>query len=197
MAKNAKAPKLEKKRNPKEKATAPDKEISLAGEQQRLGITTEEQPGPITVVNGRVLAEFVKPHFSRDQNDDRYISLEFAVKLTEAHTTILPRKVLDAWTFVAEGGGEGVRNIPVKPQTVYIHATSDSKEEELLLVGTVVESAKVDIVEERGKGEAVKITRYSFRLLTERLKNVVTFACWQDGKSFWLDMKPTQASLLS
>jgi len=187
---------LKKAKKLKEKKSAPDRNISLKAEQSRLNIDLTEQPGPITVVNGRLLANYVRPHFTRDKIDDRYIGLEFAVKLTEAHKTILPEKVLDAWRFVADGGGEGVSDLPIKPQTVRIYSTSDGKEEEAMIVGALVEHAKVGIVEERGKGEAVKYTRYSFRLVDERSKNLLAFACWNDGKDVWLDMKPTQASMI-
>lgn len=179
--------------------TKPTKSVSMSDQEQQVlstGGSMEEQPGPITVVNGRILADYLKPVFSRDSNDDRYIALEFSVKLTEAHRTILPRKVLDAWGFVADEGGDGVKNIPVKPQTVRVFLTSDSKDEELLIVGAVIEHAKVDIVEERGAGEAVKFTRYMFRVQQERTKNLVNFGCWNDGKSVWLEMNPTQAALL-
>ena len=187
-------------KKPAPKKTKPTKSVSMKDQEQQVldipGAKLEEQPGPITVVNGRILADYVKPIFSRDSNDDRFIALEFAVKLTEAHKTILPRKVLDAWGFVADDGGNGVKDIPVKPQTVRIFLTSDDSAEELLIVGGIIEHAKVDIVEERGAGEAVKFTRYSFRVSNERSKNLVNFAAWHDGQSVWLECKPTQASLL-
>lgn len=178
------------------KRTRPIKQVAMDDGQQKL-VDLPEEPGPIVVVNGRILADYVKPVFTRDTNDDRYISLEFSVKLTEAHRTILPRKVLDAWAFVADEGGDGVKNIPIKPQTVRIYSTSDEKDEDLLLVGATIEHAKVDIVEERGSGEAVKCTRYTFRVLQERTKNLVNFACWKDGQAVWLGMQTTQASMMS
>lgn len=180
--------------------TKPTKSVSMKDQEQQVldisGSKMEEQPGPITVVNGRILAEYVKPILSRDKNDDRYIALEFSVKLTEAHKTILPRKVLEAWSFVADEGGQGVKDIPIKPQTVRIFLTSDTSDEEITIVGGVIAHAKVDIVEERGAGEAVKFTRFSFRVVDERSKPLVAFACWKDGQGVWLEMKATQASLL-
>jgi hypothetical protein len=195
---------MAKKEAPRKRNTAkPTKSVSMKDQAQAvldIGGTMEEQPGPITVVNGRMLADFVKPHFSRDSNDDRFIALEFAVKLTEAHTTILPKAVLNAWNYLRDGGSEaeatGVMGVVVKPQTVRIYLTSDSKEEELMIVGGLITNGKVQIVEERGKGEAVKYTRFSFRIEQERSKNIVNFGAWSDGKSFWLDSKATQASLL-
>jgi len=179
----------------KRNSTKPTKSVSLGDTQSKL-TDMPEQPGPITVVNGRILAEYVKPIFSRDSNDDRYIALEFSVKLTEAHKLVLPKKIIEAWDFVATGGGEGVKDIPIAPQTVDIYLTSDGKDEEVKIVGAMIEHAKVDIVEERGAGEAVKFTRYSFRVVDERSKNLVNFACWKDGLGVWLDMKNTQASML-
>jgi len=187
-------------KKPAPRKTKPTKSVSMKDQEQQVmdipGATLEEQPGPITVVNGRILAEYVKPVFTCDKNDDRFVALEFAVKLTEAHKTILPHKVLDAWRFVDGGGGEGVKDIAIAPQTVRIFLTSDSPSEELIIVGGVIEHAKVDIVEERGKGEAVKFTRYSFRVSNERTKNLINFACWKDGQGVWLECKPTQTSLI-
>lgn len=186
----------------KHNSTKPTKSVSMASQEQQvldIGGTLEEQPGPITVVNGRFNAEYLKPHFSRDRNDDRFVALEFAVKLTEAHTTILPKSVLGAWDYLRSENGnnpDAVLGVKVKPQTVYIYSAADTKDEELMIVGGVITHAKVQIVEERGKGEAVKYTRYSFRVENERSKNILTFADWNDGKNFWLDCKQTQASLL-
>src|ERR1700690_2720736 len=106
--------------------TKPTKSVSMKDQSQAvldIGGRIEEQPGPATVVNSRIFAEYVKPVFSRDRNDDRYVALEFSMKLTEAHQTILPKTVLAAWDFLRNGGteeAEGVSGINVKPQTVYI-----------------------------------------------------------------------------
>lgn len=170
--------------------------------QQPLPGAIEEQTGPALVVNGRMLCEYVKPHFTRDKDDDRFVSLEFSTKLTEAHSTVLPRSVLGARDFISnghseDGTGNKVEGIPVKPQTVRIFLTSDTKDEELMIVGATITHAKVQIVEERGNGEAVKFLRYSFRVMDERSKNILNFACWNDGRAVWLESRATQESLLS
>jgi hypothetical protein len=186
----------------KRNSTKPTKSVSMKDQEQTvldIGGTMEEQPGPATVVNGRMLAEYVKPHFSRDRNDDRFIALEFSTKLTEAHTTVLPKSVLAAWDYLRSENGnnpDAVMGVKIVPQTVRIFLTSDTRDEELMIVGGIVSHAKVQIVEERGSGEAVKYTRFSFRVENERSKNIVNFAAWSDGKQVWLDSKATQPGLL-
>ena len=154
-----------------------------------------EEPGPPLVVNGRMLAEYVKPHFTRDKNNDRYLGLQFSMKLNGAHEIVLPKTVLRAWDHLKEGGQTLVGGIEIKPQTVRVYLAPDIKDEELLIVGGVIANARVQIVEERGKGEAVKYTRFSFRVVHERSKNLLAFADWNDGNTVWLEMKQTQASM--
>ena len=144
-----------------------------------------------------MLANYVRPHFNQDE-EDRYVELEFSFALTGDHRGKLARAVEDSWNFLERYASEDhtqVRNFPIEPQTVDIHLAADDEEVALHLSGVPVTRASLAIVEETGKGAKTKMTRFSFRLRSEHTKRVIDFATSQYGNQVWLAMSETQKRL--
>lgn len=147
-----------------------------------------------TVVDNKMLAEFVRPHFTID-GGTRFCSMEFSFPLTKDHKGKLPKVVDDAWKYVEKRTSKGVVDIHISDQAIEIYLTSDSKDAEISLLSATIEHATVSLVKEIGKGAAEKVVRFSFRAMVEATKNVYTFASTQFGNQIWLEMEPSQGEL--
>jgi hypothetical protein len=149
---------------------------------------------PPTVVGDRVLAEFVKPHFSIDTGT-RFCALEFSFALTKDHKGKLPKVVEEAWKYVEKRTSKGVVDIEIADQVIDVYLTSDDKDIEITLRPAAVQHASVSLVKEIGKGSGEKVVRFSFRAFVEATKNVYVFSCTHFGDPVWLEMEPSQGVL--
>ena len=177
--------KLERPIPPDPKPKAPQSELPIEG-----------APKPPTVIGRRMLAEFVKPHYSMREGDKRMCGMQFSIALTDEHKPLLPRSVLDAWKFLDHKDGTVVQNIGVEPQTVDVFLASDMAEPELHLPFASVERASLAIIEETGKGAVQRIVRFSFRIVTDSLKNVFSFADTHFGAPYWIQIEETEPELI-
>lgn len=160
-------------------------------EQQTLlqedGMTT---PG---VQGDKMLCKFIKPHFEMDE-DDRLVSLEFSIALSNAHKCLVDDEVLDAWKFIASSHVKRVVGIDIRPQTVDVFLAPDM-DSELHLTSAMVTQATISTVEKTGDGKEETITRLQFRLKADLMKNVIQFATSHYGDQVWIKMKLAQGVL--
>jgi hypothetical protein len=163
--------------------------------QKELLAPPEAAERPQVVQNGRILATYVGMHLHRDKGDAALVHLDFSFPLDETHNGHLPKKVKNAWDYLASSGDVAVRVGDMPAMTLDVYLDPKEKKPELHLIGADFSRAIVQVVEETGKGASKKVTRFAFRLLTERTNVLMQWAGWSDGKLFWLTLKPTQKSL--
>jgi hypothetical protein len=163
--------------------------------QKPLLAMPEQASTPQAVQNGRMLATYVGLGLKRDKDGEKLIELNFSFPLEASHNGHIPKRVKDAWLWLSESGNKAVQVIDIPPVTLDVYPDPKLKEKELHLVGCEFTKAIISLVEETGAGRATVVTRFAFRLLVERMKNVVEFAAWNDEQTFWVTLNPTQKSL--
>jgi hypothetical protein len=163
--------------------------------QRELLASPEAAQKPSPVQNGRMLATYVGLGLKRDKDGEKLIELNFSFPLEASHNGHIPKRVKDAWLWLSESGNKAVQVIDIPAVTLDVYLDPKVKEKELHLVGCEFTKAIISLVEESGAGKSVVVTRFAFRLLVERMKNVVEFAAWNDEQTFWVTLNPTQKSL--
>jgi hypothetical protein len=174
--------------------TAPEKEKKEKPAQQELPNVGKPET-PKVVRAGRMLAHFVRAHFDRDGKDRAVAVLEVSFPLTPEHKGMLPSQVEKQWKNIKDGGVTSVTVRDIPAQTVNISLLPDGSDD-LVLVGALIQKATLALKVEKGKGKEVEVIRYSFRISTERSKEIIKFATTYDGSEIWITSKRTQASLL-
>lgn len=149
---------------------------------------------PSTIRNGFMSANFVKPHLDVDK-DKRTAALEFSLELTEEHRSILPNKLLREWDHIAEGTCKLLDVIGVGAQHFDLRLAPDDDESDLE-ENAPIEKIRLQVIEDKGTGDAKDIIRLSFRLVCELTQNVERFACRNYGSTVWLKMFACQGELL-
>jgi hypothetical protein len=154
---------------------------------------------PSPVQNNRLHATYVGLGLERDKDEEKLVHLDFSFTLEKEHETghHLPEKVKHAWHYLQESGDKAVQVQGIPAVTLDVYAEPKEKRQLLHLVGAAFSKAVVSIIEEVGKGKAVKKTRFAFRLLVERTPEVMEFAAWNDGEQFWISMPATQKSMVA
>jgi len=150
---------------------------------------------PSPVQNNRLHATYIGLGLERDKDKEKLVHLDFSFTLEAEHDGHLPAKVKHAWDYLRESGDKAVQVQGIPAVTLDVYDEPKVKKPLLHLVGAEFSKAIVSIIEEVGKGKAVKKTRFAFRLLVERDEDVIQFAAWNDGEEFWITMPMTQASM--
>lgn len=169
---------------------------SVAEGQGEIPGTQEAAPAerPQVVRGDLMLAEFVKPHYTKDKEGQRFVELEFSFGLTREHAGKIPPQVEDAWKFIKRGINKTMGSIEIDPHVVAVHLAPDEKPEVSLLFASITHGALATI-EEKGSGEAKDVIRFSFRVRTEVEGNVCEFADNQFGTAVWIRMQEAQGRL--
>jgi hypothetical protein len=178
----------------KKTMVGPSLERDESPAQQKLPEVGEPEK-PKVVRGGRMLAKFVRAHFDRDGKDRAVAALEVSFPLTPEHKGQLPTQVAKQWQNIKDGGVTSITVRDIPPQTIGISLLPDDKED-LILVAALIEKATLALKVEKGKGKTLETIRYSFRISTERSKEVVKFCTTYDGSEIWITSKKTQTSLL-
>jgi hypothetical protein len=165
-------------------------------QQAQLLAAPEEAVRPIAVQNGRMLATYVGLGLERDKDNEKLVHLDFSFPLEDGHRGFIPKKVAEAWSFLKESDNKLIQIKGIPPVTLDVYLDPTAKKCELHLVGAEFSKAVVQLIEEVGKGKAVMVTRFAFRLCVTRKPTVIDFAAWRDGESFWLRMLSTQKSMV-
>jgi hypothetical protein len=170
-------------------------EIQEEPKQRELLAPPETATKPLAVQNGRMLATYVGLHLERDKDSEKLVHLDFSFPLEAAHDGFIPKKVKEAWEWLAFAHNKSIEIGELPAVTVDIFTDPKAKKPELHLTGADFSKAKISIVEETGKGKARLVTRFAFRLLVERNSEVIDFAAWHDSEEFWLKIDSTQKKL--
>jgi len=163
--------------------------------QAELLAAPEEATHPVAVQNGRMLATYVGLGLERDKDGERLVHLNFSFPLEAAHNGHIPKKVKEAWEWLSFTHNKAIQIAELPGVTLDIYLDPKEKKAELHLIGAEFTKAIVQVIEEVGKGQAKMVTRFGFRLRVERTKQVIDWAAWHDGDSFWLRMPSTQKSI--
>lgn len=166
--------------------------VSGAEQEKLLSDLDDNAPNP-SIQGDKMLAKFVRPHFDMEE-DDRIIELEFSIALSDAHRALVDSEILAGWEFIEKHNPKGVFGIDVPPQTIDLFL-SPNEDAELHLTAAEVTQAKLSLVEKTGDGKTEKIMRLQFRLVTELMKNITTFATTQYGNAVWIRMGAAQGVL--
>jgi hypothetical protein len=166
-----------------------------APKQRELLASPEAAARPLCVQNGRLLATYVGLKLVRDKDGEKFIELHFSFPLEAAHDGFIPKKVKEAWEWLSFTHNKSIQIAELPAVTLDVYLDPKEKKPELHLVGAEFTKATIAHIEEVGKGAAKVVTRFAFRLLVDRMKNVVEFGAWSDGNTYWLKMAETQGTL--
>jgi hypothetical protein len=164
--------------------------------QRELLASPEAATKPLCVQNGRMLATYVGLGLERDKEGEKLIHLDFSLPLNAEHDGHLPAKIKEAYDWIVASGNKAVQVIDIPAQTMDIYSDPKEKKSNLHLGGAAVTKAIISIVEQVGKGKAVQVIRFAFRVLVERDEEVLDFATQNDGLEFWITTHQTQGKLL-
>lgn len=167
-----------------------------APQQAELLAAPEEATRPIAVQNGRMLATYVGLGLERDKDGGKLIHLDFSLQLGEEHDGHLPGKIKEAYDWIVSSGNKAAQIVGIPAQTIDVYLDPKEKKAQLHLGGAPVTKAIVSVIEQVGKGKAVNVIRFAFRVLVEREDKVLDFATQNDGSEFWITTHETQGKLL-
>jgi hypothetical protein len=170
-----------------------DKKSAAAGEQPELLETPKEKK--IVVVKDRFEVFILPPVFANaPKTSDKTISFRVSFALTDDHKGLFPKIVESNWNWVKRPR-QSKSPFEMPGQTVAFFLASDVKEEEMRLPAAKVTHANVAVIQKKGEGAALKVTRFQFRLQVPWSREVAKFADANYNVHLWLTMKTTEEKL--
>jgi hypothetical protein len=160
---------------------------------EELEAENEEKREPTRIINGFMAINYVKPHFDIEK-DKRSVAMEFSVELTEDHRDLLPDSVVSEWRHIEEGTCRLSEVSGVGAQSFDLRLAPDGAETELQ-DSAPIEKIRLQVIEDKGTGDAKDIIRLSFRLVCALNPTVERFACRHYGSTIWLKMGDVQGTL--
>ena len=175
------------------KELGPDHTVGPA--QRPLLAPVEQAQKPKPVQNGRLLATYVGLGLERDKDNEKLVHLDFSFPLEKEHDSFIPKRVKDAWEWLKKSDNPLVQVGSIPP--VMLEIFLDPKEKKPLLKVEAAEFSKavIAVIEETGKRKSKLVTRFKFRLRTDRSDEVIEWAAWHDGEEFWVTLEPSQREL--
>lgn len=153
---------------------------------------------PRSIRNGKMLADFVRPHFGKEESGDRFVGFEFSFPLTSEHEENghLPSEVIDEWKHMRKGNVKRTEVKSVEPQTIAVGLVPDDPESDMILVSATIERPILASVQESGSGKTQQVIRLSFRAVVDQVEQIARFAVDHHGDPVWISVQRTQGSLL-
>ncbi len=173
-------------------------EVGSEPEQPALGLEGPPQPAePKAIRNGKMLAQFVRPHFEKEESGDRFVGFEFAFPLTKEHEENghLPAEVLAEWKHMRKGNVKRTEVESVAQQTIAVGLVPDDPENDLVLVAAMIEHPVLASIEEKGSGKLQKVIRFSFRAVVDQVEQIARFAVDHHGDPVWISLQRAQDNL--
>lgn len=179
----------------------------LVDEAKKQGVTTDGSapadakptlPGmedalkPMVIREGKMLVDYVRPHYVKDDAGSNFIELEFSFPIANEHAGYLPKSVDTCWKFLNKRLCGSTGEIEVGDQTFAVYLAPDVKPS-LRLVGVHVKKAKLSWVKVSGSGKSEKVLRFTFRVSVEAIDAHTDFADTHYGQQVWIEMGDTQA----
>ena len=155
----------------------------------------EQAVRPNAVQNNRILATYVGLGLERDKDGEALVHLDFSFPLDDSHDGLLPARIREAYDWIKSTENKSAQVLGIPAQTIRIFLDPKDKATELKLVGATISKAVVSMIEEVGKGKAVRVIRFLFRALVERREAVIQWGAWHDGADFWITLENTQKEL--
>jgi len=172
------------------------------GTTEQLELPGAQADVPKVIRNGKMLAQFVKPHFEKEEGGDRYVGFEISLPLTPEHEENghLPNEVIKEWQHFRNGNVKRTEIRAIAAQTITIALVPDNNpddhEMEITLTAAAVKKLILAAVMEKGSGISREVVRLSFRAIVEQTPNLANFAVNHHGDPVWFSMQRTQGSLL-
>jgi len=173
-------------------------EAEETSEAEQLEIPGTQTVEPPVIRDGKMLAEFVRPHFDKEEGGDRYVGFEISLALTPAHDSNghLPAKILEEWLHMRNGNSKRIDVTGVDAQTIAIGLVSNDPESDLILVAAAIQNPVLAVVKDTGSGKSKTVIRLKFKAVVELEKNFSDFAVNHFGDPIWFSIQRTQGSLL-
>jgi hypothetical protein len=167
-------------------------------ESKQLELEGAKPAEPKVIRDGKMLAQFVRPHFEKEESGDRFVGFEFAFPLTKEHEENghLPAEVLQEWKHMRKGNVKRTEVASVAPQTIAVNLVPDNPRDDLILVAAAIGHPILANVEEKGSGKTQKVIRFSFRAVVDQVEQIARFAVDHHGDPVWISIQRTQGSLL-
>jgi hypothetical protein len=168
-------------------------------EQEKLikeaGGSIDKPAVPQFVQNGFMLCTFLRPHFDVDK-DEKFMELELSTNLTDDHSAVIPG-VVSEWRalMISEDNLTIVGGLEIPAQNIEIRMAPDLVKGSFLMKGVRISKASIQIVEEKGSGEAEKIMRWKFRVAIGVIDDAVDFAVKSYAGPVWVKMETSQRKL--
>lgn len=168
-----------------------------AKQEQLPGTEPPAQEAPLSVQGNKILAKYVRPHYSR--HDGEYqLGMEFSYPLGPEHNDLIPATVRRMWKVIRDVGNRRTVDIPVAPHSVHIHFAPDDKPY-LSLLFADIQNATLAMVEETGSGASRDVIRYTFRVVVfsdgPAASEIREFADCHFDKSVWIEMTECQRTI--
>jgi len=192
-------------------AAAAEEELDITGgttHEEEAAAEEEEEPEqlelggvaidtPQVIRNGKMLCEFVRPHFERAEDGSRFVGFEFSSPLIEAHKDVLPPEVVREWDHMREGNVSYVKVESVEAQTIAIGIVPDDEVNDLLLISAIIQRPILAKIEEKGSGKKQRVIRFSFRAVVDQTDTIAQFAVEHHGDAVWISIRKPQGELFS
>lgn len=180
-----------------EERAARREELESESQPEQLELEGSQPEEPKMIRNGKMLAEFVRPHFEKEESGERFIGFEFSFALTPEHGEDghLPSEVLEEWEHMRSGTGTRTQFEIVGQQTIAVGLVPDDEQSDLILVAASITHPALAKVQEKGSGKTTKIIRFSFRAVVNQREAIARFAVDHHGDTVWINMQRTQGNL--
>jgi len=150
-------------------------------------------PAPPAIQHGKIAMHFVGYKAKRSKDRDKIVNMDFSLELTDAHRKHIPREIEDAWHELENNQYRSVEPNGSAEHNLALYLASDQEEPDLATVATL-SKAVVSRIQERGKGEARKITRLVMRFVTELTKDVDHFCVNAYDETVYAKIEAAQRS---
>lgn len=159
-----------------------------------------EKPEPTaapTVLNGKVLMQFVRLRPTKETDGERLLRLEMSCALTEENLASFPADIVGAYKLLAKNSAtlKGLDLSSVEPQTVELFEVSDDATPALRATAIKPQKVSVAIIEETGSTAARNVIRLSMSLPVPQTPDAGAWALRMHGELVWVEMRDTQGAL--
>jgi hypothetical protein len=158
--------------------------------------TIPGMPAQVKTVRGNLmLANYLEPKYSEGKGGEKLLTLHVSMPLTPEHQDVLPRKILEAWDFLAESEDklhivQGIRN-----HTCDFFLVPDDDAPLFRAEQAALRAVKLAFVQEKGSGKTVHFIRLSLGLQISAGDDPQGFATKSYGSELWIALYEKQGKM--
>jgi hypothetical protein len=153
-------------------------------------------PSQVKTVRGSLMfANYLEPKFAADKEGEKLLTLHVSMPLVPEHQDVLPKKILEAWDFLAESEDKLHIVQGIRPHTCEFFLAPDDSEPLFTATQATMRAVKLVFVQQKGSGKTVKFIRLSFGLEIEASDDPKGWATSHFGAQYWLSLFEKQGKL--